>query len=145
YHLVNPSPWPVVGSISAFVAAVGAILWFHGILPPWLLVAGAVGMAYTMFSWWSDVIKESQEGDHTPVVMMSHRYGMMLFIASEVMFFVAWFWAYFDGFFRHADPVQFARLAATSATWPPTGVELFSPWHLPLFNTLLLLTSGTTV
>jgi cytochrome c oxidase subunit 3 len=75
---------------------------------------------------------------------MHHRYGMMLFIASEVMFFVAWFWAYFDGFFNHAAPEQYARLA-TMANWPPQGVELFDPFHLPLFNTLLLLTSGTTV
>ena len=144
YHLVNPSPWPVVGSISAFVLAVGAILFMRHVTP-WIMLIGFVGVLYTMYSWWADVVHESQEGDHTRVVAISHRYGMMLFIASEVMFFVAWFWAYFDGFFRHSDPEQFARLAATGAAWPPTGVELFSPWHLPLFNTLLLLTSGTTV
>jgi cytochrome c oxidase subunit 3 len=98
-----------------------------------------------MYAWWSDVIHEAQEGDHTPVVQMHHRYGMMLFIASEVMFFVAWFWAYFDAFFRHDDAEQPARVAATGGVWPPVGVELFNPFHLPLFNTLLLLTSGTTV
>ena len=145
YHLVNPSPWPFVGSVSAFIMAVGAILWFHKIAPPWILVIGLVGVLYTFFAWWSDVIKEGQRGDHTPVVQMHHRYGMILFIASEVMFFVAWFWAYFDGFFNHAAPEQYARLAAMGAHWPPTGVELFNPFHLPLFNTLLLLTSGTTV
>jgi cytochrome c oxidase subunit 3 len=76
---------------------------------------------------------------------MHHRYGMILFIASEVMFFVAWFWAYFDGFFNQEAAEQYARIAAMGTTWPPTGVELFNPWHLPLFNTLILLTSGTTV
>ena len=76
---------------------------------------------------------------------MHHRYGMMLFIASEVMLFVGCFWAYFDGFFRLDDVEQYARVAATSGVWPPTGVELFDPFHLPLFNTLILLTSGTTV
>ena len=145
YHLVNPSPWPFVGSVSAFVMAVGAILWFHEIAPPWILIAGFVGVLYTMYAWWSDVIKEGKAGDHTPVVMMHHRYGMMLFIASEVMFFVAWFWAYFDGFFNQEAHEQYARIAAMGPTWPPTGVELFSPWHLPLFNTLILLTSGTAV
>ena len=145
YHLVNPSPWPVVGSISAFVMAVGAILWFHEIAPPWILIAGFVGVLYTMYAWWSDVIREGKQGDHTPVVMMHHRYGMILFIASEVMFFVAWFWAYFDGFFNQEAHEQYARIAAMGTTWPPTGVELFSPWHLPLFNTLILLTSGTAV
>jgi len=144
YHLVNPSPWPAVGAASAFVLAIGGILFMRHVTP-WILAIGGVGVLYTMYAWWSDVIKESQSGDHTRVVQISHRYGMMLFIASEVMFFVAWFWAYFDGFFRHADPVQFARLATTGLAWPPTGIELFNPWHFPLFNTLILLCSGTTV
>jgi cytochrome c oxidase subunit 3 len=157
YHLVNPSPWPLVGSISAFVLAIGGIAFmktrigqefaFLGIPlgGPWLLLVGAAGVLYTMYAWWSDVIAEGQHGDHTPVVRMHHRYGMMLFIASEIMFFVAWFWAYFDQFFRHADPEQVTRLEFMGAQWPPHGVELFDPFHLPLFNTLLLLTSGTTV
>src|SRR6185312_15862399 len=147
YHLVNPSPWPVVGSVSAFVLAIGAIVFMHTAPErnPWILLIGAVGVVYTMYAWWSDVIHESLEGDHTRVVAISHRYGMMLFIASEVMFFVAWFWAYFDGFLRHSDPVQFARAAATGGTWPPAGIEPMNPWHLPLFNTLLLLCSATTV
>ena len=145
YHLVNPSPWPFVGSVSAFVMAVGAILWFHEIAPVWVMLIGLVGVLYTMYAWWSDVIAEGKSGDHTPVVMMHHRYGMILFIASEVMFFVAWFWAYFDGFFNQEAHEQYARIAAMGTTWPPTGVELFNPWHLPLFNTLILLTSCTTV
>lgn len=145
YHLVNPSPWPLVASISTFVLAFGAILWMHQMAPIWIMLIGLVGVLYTMFAWWSDVVKEAQAGDHTPVVQMHHRYGMILFIASEVMFFVAWFWAYFDGFFNIAAPEQYARLAAMGGHWPPTGVELFDPFHLPLFNTLLLLTSGTTV
>ncbi|HJR57733.1 MAG TPA: cytochrome c oxidase subunit 3, partial [Rhizomicrobium sp.] len=65
------------------------------------------------------------------------RYGMLLFIASEVMFFVAWFWAYFNYAIFHAD--------VGIAAWPPTGIITLDPWHLPLLNTLLLLTSGTTV
>ena len=145
YHLVNPSPWPFVGSVSAFITAVGAILWFHDIMPVWLMLVGFVGILYTFYAWWSDVIQEAEAGDHTPVVQMHHRYGMILFIASEVMFFVAWFWAYFDGFFNQEAPEQYARIAAMGTTWPPTGVELFDPFHLPLFNTLILLTSGTTV
>jgi cytochrome c oxidase subunit III len=145
YHLVNPSPWPFVGSVAAFIMAVGAVAWMHEMMPPWLFLAGLAGVLYTMYAWWADVIKEARGGDHTPVVQISHRYGMILFIASEVMFFVAWFWAYFDGFFNHDAAEQVARVAAMGAHWPPTGVELFDPFHLPLFNTLILLTSGTTV
>ena len=144
YHLVNPSPWPIVGAVSAFIMAIGGILFMRHVTV-WVLLIGAAGVLYTMYAWWSDVVREAQQGDHTPVVRMHHRYGMMLFIASEVMFFVAWFWAYFEGFFGHADPDQYSRIAVEGPTWPPQGVELFNPFHLPLFNTLLLLTSGTTV
>jgi cytochrome c oxidase subunit 3 len=144
YHLVNPSPWPIVGSVSAFILAVGGILFMRHVTP-WVMVIGFVGVLYTMYAWWADVIKEANTGDHTPVVRIHHRYGMMLFIASEVMFFVAWFWAYFDAFFRVDDPEQPGRVAATGGVWPPVGVEIFDPFHLPLFNTLLLLCSGTTV
>lgn len=144
YHLVNPSPWPFIGSMSAFILAIGAIMWMQDVTP-WVFFIGLIGVLYTMFAWWADVIHEANTGDHTPVVQMHHRYGMILFIASEVMFFVAWFWAYFDGFFRIDDLEQFGRIAATGGIWPPTGVEVFDPWHLPLFNTLILLTSGTTV
>lgn len=144
YHLVNPSPWPAVGALSAFILAIGGIMWMRDVTP-WVFFIGLTGVLYTMYAWWADVVKEANGGDHTPVVQLHHRYGMMLFIASEVMFFVAWFWGYFDGFFRVDDAVQFGRVAATGGMWPPTGVEVFDPWHLPLFNTLLLLTSGTTV
>jgi cytochrome c oxidase subunit 3 len=144
YHLVNPSPWPAVGAVSAFVTALGAIYYFRSD-NPWVLIIGFIGVLYTMYAWWTDVIQEANTGDHTPVVQMHHRYGMMLFIASEVMFFVAWFWAYFDAFFRVDDVEQPARVAATGGHWPPSGVEVFDPFHLPLFNTLILLCSGTTV
>jgi len=144
YHLVDPSPWPLVASIATFVLAIGGIMWMHDVTP-WVFFIGLVGVLYTMYAWWSDVIKESRQGLHTPVVQIHHRYGMILFIASEVMFFVAWFWAYFDGFLRIDDVHQIGRAVATGGHWPPLGVELFDPWHLPLFNTIILLTSGTTV
>ncbi len=145
YHMVEPSPWPFVMSVAVFVMAIGLIAWMHD-WTPFVLAIGTVAVLYTMYAWWSDVVKEANNGvDHTPVVQMHHRYGMMLFIASEVMLFVAFFWAYFDGFFRFDDIEQYARVAATGGHWPPTGIEVFDPFHLPLFNTLILLTSGTTV
>ncbi|EJW21376.1 hypothetical protein IMCC14465_11720 [alpha proteobacterium IMCC14465] len=144
YHLVNPSPWPFVGSLSAFVMAVGAVLFFHD-SGPWVMLIGLVGVLYTMVAWWRDVIIEANNGDHTPVVQLHHRYGMILFIASEVMFFVAWFWAYFDASLYPGEAIQYSRTELTGGHWPPQGIETFDPWHLPLINTLILLTSGTTV
>src|ERR1700729_3968541 len=112
YHLVDPSPWPIVGSISAFIMAVGAITWMHHMTSaaPIIFGIGTIGVLYTMASWWMDVIREAQfKGDHTRVVQISHRYGMILFIASEVMFFVAWFWAFFNSALFPGDPVHATR------------------------------------
>jgi cytochrome c oxidase subunit 3 len=144
YHLVDPSPWPVVGAIGAFVLAVGAIQYFHG-APLWYVAPGFAIVFYTMIGWWRDVIKEGNRGDHTKVVQLHLRYGMILFIASEVMFFVAWFWAFFDASLFSGEAKQAVRAAFTGGHWPPQGIEVFDPWHIPLLNTLVLLTSGTTV
>ncbi|HLQ91249.1 MAG TPA: cytochrome c oxidase subunit 3 [Xanthobacteraceae bacterium] len=156
YHLVDPSPWPIVGSISVFILAVGAITWMRHwfAAAPFIFTLGAAGVLYTMLGWWRDVTREAtHQGYHTLVVQISHRYGMILFIASEVMFFVAWFWAYFNTALFPADVHQVGtdlvgmvqRNQVLGGLWPPKGIETFDPWHLPLLNTLILLTSGTTV
>ena len=152
YHLVKPSPWPLVGSIFGAVTAIGLVMMLKGIFgvpkgTPWVLCMGLAGLLFTMGAWWADVVKEANEGDHTPVVSLGLRYGMILFIASEVMFFVAWFWMFFEmALFHHVrtfSPIDEVR-AAWSA-WPPKGVETLDPWHFPLINTLTLLLSGTTI
>ena len=146
YHLVDPSPWPLVGAISALVLAVGAIMYMHEIDGGLVLGVGLLMSLATMAVWWRDVIKEAEhDGHHTTTVQLGLRYGMVLFIASEVMFFVAWFWAFFDASFYAGEAIQEARVAHTGGVWPPQGVEVFDPWHLPLLNTVILLTSGTTV
>jgi cytochrome c oxidase subunit 3 len=106
---------------------------------------GFAGILYVMAAWWHDVVHEAETGDHTRVVQISHRYGMILFIASEVMFFVAWFWAFFDASLFTGEPIQAARVAFTGGLWPPKGTEVLDPLNLPLLNTLILLTSGATV
>ena len=152
YHLVKPSPWPLIGSIAAVLFTAGIVTGLKGVfgIPKgnWIMAGiGLFGILYTMFGWWSDVIAESREGDHTPVVSIGLRYGMILFIASEVMFFVAWFWVFFEmALFHHVRAVSpLDDVRAAWSTWPPKGVEILDPWHFPLLNTLILLTSGTTV
>ncbi len=166
YHLVNPSPRPLVSSIAVVVMMVGAVVWMKGLVPadsgplaaallsdgskP-LFFAGLAGVLVSMFGWWADVIKESRQGDHTPVVSIGLRYGMILFIASEIMFFAAFFWMFFEmAVFNEArahipEIGNWAETAAAWSTWPPKGVEVLDAWQLPLLNTIILLLSGTTV
>jgi cytochrome c oxidase subunit III len=137
YHILKPSLWPFLGAASGFTMLFGAALWFHD-HGPWVALIGFLMVLYTMFVWWSDVVHEANTGDHTPVVQMSLRYGMILFIISEIMFFVAWFWT----FFKHALYPMGPQSPAVDGVWPPVGIETLNPWHLPLINTLILLCSG---
>ena len=150
YHLVDPSPWPVVGAAGAFILVLGAVLFMDpdtlgeglaGAFEPlglWLVAPGMLLVIYTMYAWWKDVVREATfEGRHTPVVQIGHRYGMALFIASEVMFFVAFLWAFFNASLFPTEAVGFL--------WPPASVETIDPLDLPLFKTLVLVTSSFTV
>jgi cytochrome c oxidase subunit 3 len=157
YHIIDPSPWPFIGSMGALIMAVGGVGYMRwlkdtdftiagiNLAGPWVFFLGLLVVLYTMYAWWADTIKESHAGNHTRVVSMHLRYGMILFIASEVMFFVAWFWAFFDASLYPDEAIQTSRMAYTGGTWPPTGIEVLDPLHLPLFNTIILLLSGTTV
>jgi cytochrome c oxidase subunit III len=160
YHIIDPSPWPILSSIGAFVLMFGGVCfmrWLHGAefilfgvdmaatFKFWLFATGLVITLYSMFAWWADTIKEGNEGHHTRVVSLHLRYGMIMFIASEVMFFVAWFWAFFDASLYANEAIQASRVEFTGGHWPPKGIEVLDPWHLPLYNTIILLLSGTTV
>ncbi|HET6469061.1 MAG TPA: cytochrome c oxidase subunit 3 [Geminicoccaceae bacterium] len=138
YHLVDPSPWPLVGSIAALFLTGGAVLWMHGnAIGPWITLAGFMGVLYTMARWWVDVLRESAQGEHTAVVSRGLRLGMALFITSEVLFFFAFFWAFFWGVFVPPDLV--------AVSWPPEGIEPVPAFDIPFLNTLILLLSGVTV
>ncbi|MEX2641898.1 MAG: cytochrome c oxidase subunit 3 [Acetobacterales bacterium] len=143
YHLVDPSPWPLVGAIAAFVMAIGMVRLMHYSSAA-VLAAGVAGVLFTMFMWWRDVVREAESGvHHNAVVQIGLRYGMALFIASEVMFFAAFFWAYFDAALFPDGSV--ARQEVFGGVWPPEGVITFDPFDLPFLNTLILLLSGCTV
>jgi len=140
YHLVDPSPWPLLGAFGGGLTLFGIIMVAHYGTYTWLGL-GLASVLAVMFFWWRDVLRESRvAGVHTPVVRIGLRYGMMLFIASEVMFFVGFFWAYFN-FALYPEHVS----GAEHAVWPPAGITTFDPFHLPLLNTMILLLSGTAI
>jgi cytochrome c oxidase subunit 3 len=139
YHLVDPSPWPLVGALATLATTVGGVMYMHKYSGGGLVLSIGFSMIlYTMFVWWRDVIREATfEGHHTSVVQVGLRYGMLLFITSEVMFFLAFFWAFF-----HSSLVPTVELGNV---WPPKGIEVLNPWEVPLLNTAILLLSGVTV
>ncbi|MFU7527928.1 cytochrome c oxidase subunit 3 [Qipengyuania sp. ASV99] len=163
YHILEPDIWPLIGAFSALTFTSGMVLSFYpdlfGVASKVVIWAGLAGLLATFFFWFRNVVVEAQRGDHTPVVQLHLRYGMILFIASEVMFFVGWFWSFFD-FALFPAPLEVvaagtADQATTNlfisegitklGTLVPEGMEVLDPFSLPLLNTLILLCSGTTV
>jgi len=139
FHLVDPSPWPLVASTAALRVTTGSVGMFHGYSGSGSVASLGMGrLIFSMVVWWRDIIREgTREGQHTSMVQLGLRFGMLLFIVSEVMFFVAFFWAFF-----------WAALSPTpeiGSVWPPLGIDVLSAWEVPLLNTAILLASGVSV
>lgn len=139
FHIVDPSPWPLFSAGSALTLVFGMVMYMHGYAKGGMvLLLGLSLLLYTMFVWWRDVVREATyEGHHTLAVQRGLRYGMILFIASEIMFFFAFFWAFFSA--------SLSPTVEIGCAWPPRGLQVIDTWGVPLLNTLLLLTSGATL
>lgn len=139
FHLVDPSPWPLFASFASFILTVGAVMYMHSYEGGGLVLSlGFAMVIYSMFVWWRDVIREATfEGHHTTPVQLGLRYGVLLFIITEIMFFLAFFWAFFHS--------SLAPTVEIGAVWPPKGIEVLNPWEIPFLNTIILLSSGASV
>ena len=139
FHIVDPSPWPLSTGVSSFFIVFGLTRHIHNFSSG--LTLFFLGLIITVINasiWWRDVVREATfEGQHTTAVQDGLRFGMILFIVSEIRLFFAFFWAYF-----HAS---FNPTPSLGAVWPPKGIEAMDPWRIPLLNTGLLLTSGASL
>nr|YP_010535103.1 cytochrome c oxidase subunit III [Aelia sibirica]UYA97070.1 cytochrome c oxidase subunit III [Aelia sibirica] len=137
YHLVDYSPWPLTGSIGAMTVTSGMVLWFHK-NEMYLFYLGLAILLLTMIQWWRDIIREATfQGHHTIKVTSGLKIGMILFIISEIFFFISFFWSFFHS--------SLAPAVEIGMTWPPSGIMVFNPMEIPLLNTMILLCSGMTV
>nr|YP_004021528.1 cytochrome c oxidase subunit III [Megacrania alpheus adan]BAJ24587.1 cytochrome c oxidase subunit III [Megacrania alpheus adan] len=137
YHMVEMSPWPLVGAISTMMTLIGLVKLFQQ-SSTMVMLTGTIMTLLTMIQWWRDVVRESTyQGMHTKMVIKGLRWGMILFIISEVLFFVSFFWTFFHSSLSPAPQI--------GSMWPPTGILTFNPMQIPLLNTVILLTSGVTI
>nr|YP_010692475.1 cytochrome c oxidase subunit III [Pareronia hippia]WBV74628.1 cytochrome c oxidase subunit III [Pareronia hippia] len=137
YHLVDYSPWPLTGAIGTMTLVTGLIKWFHNFNMN-LMILGYIIIIMTMYQWWRDICREGTfQGKHTTLVSKGLRWGMLLFIISEIFFFISFFWAFFHS--------SLAPNIEIGTHWPPTNIIAFNPFQIPLLNTIILITSGLTV
>lgn len=139
FHLVDVSPWPFIASLSIFSCTVSGVTYMHGYQKSEvILLLSFILLLVIMYVWWRDVIREAVfEGHHTSMVQKGLRFGVILFIISEILFFFGFFWAFF---YNSSEPSLFI-----GAIWPPKGIITVNTWKVPFLNTLILLSSGFTV
>nr|UYG49070.1 cytochrome c oxidase subunit 3 [Abscondita chinensis]UYG49135.1 cytochrome c oxidase subunit 3 [Abscondita chinensis]UYG49148.1 cytochrome c oxidase subunit 3 [Abscondita chinensis]UYG49161.1 cytochrome c oxidase subunit 3 [Abscondita chinensis]UYG49187.1 cytochrome c oxidase subunit 3 [Abscondita chinensis] len=137
YHLVEVSPWPILGAFGTMIMLTGIIKWFH-LYESNLMFIGMMCTILVMYQWWRDTTREGTfQGLHTLKVVKGLRWGMILFITSEVLFFMSFFWSFFHS--SLSPSIEIGMI------WPPKSIIPFNPIQIPLLNTTILISSGVTV
>lgn len=129
--------WPLILSISLLILTLNLVLWFHLKVSLLIVLVSLSLVTSLIFVWWRDVIRESILGFHTRKLELRIRSGFLLFILSEVFFFVSFFWAFYDA--------SLSPTVELGIVWPPLGILPLEVYSIPLLNTVILLSSGVSV
>jgi len=136
FHIVDNSPWPIVVSTYLLILTLRSVLWinYKNLLFTVILLLTLIISA----SWWRDIDRERAiQGIHTILTTKNIKWGIILFIVSEALLFMSFFFAFFH---RRLNPTN-----EIGIIWPPQGIESFNPIKTPLLNTIILLSSGVTI
>lgn len=141
FHIPGNSLWSPLSCVGVGILFFGIIAFLHAAdfgvptdVGTFMMIGGTLLTVIGVAGWFYDLVKESRERgfkDKVQVLDIANRYGMIFFIVSEIMFFAAFFAAYFF-------------LRSHAGVWPPENIFTLDV-ALPTINTLLLLTSGATI
>nr|YP_010534095.1 cytochrome c oxidase subunit III [Ixodes columnae]UXX50307.1 cytochrome c oxidase subunit 3 [Ixodes columnae] len=137
FHMVEKSPWPFFSCISSILITISTILTLHYFFSLMSILA-LMTLILTLFQWWRDVSREASfQGHHSSYVVWGLKMGMILFIISEIFFFLSFFWAFFHS--------SLSPNIEIGSMWPPQNIIPFNPFEIPLLNTTILISSGISI
>nr|YP_010324864.1 cytochrome c oxidase subunit III [Ixodes nuttallianus]UNO53785.1 cytochrome c oxidase subunit 3 [Ixodes nuttallianus] len=137
FHMVEKSPWPFMSSVSSIMITTSSIMILHFSFSH-IISLTMIILLFTLFQWWRDVSREAAlQGHHSSYVLWGLKLGMILFIISEIFFFISFFWAFFHS--------SLSPNIEVGSMWPPKNIFPFNPFEVPLLNTTILISSGISI
>nr|YP_010934958.1 cytochrome c oxidase subunit III [Bombus filchnerae]QTZ18839.1 cytochrome c oxidase subunit 3 [Bombus filchnerae]WKW52606.1 cytochrome c oxidase subunit 3 [Bombus filchnerae] len=137
FHMVTLSPWPIILSLNLMNLLLSIIIWIY--FSYFMnMIFNLTLLIFSMLMWFRDIIRESTfQGMHSMYIIMMMKFSMIMFIISELFFFISFFWTFFHNSISPSIEIN--------SMWPPKMIKFFNPFEVPLLNSIILILSGFTV